>query len=85
MNYVNWFWMEEEFCIGCTKVGNKKVFLTEEAERFEAPRIGVASTLKECVLRKWFVDSEDALDDEDKEYFNKELADITAEYERKYK
>lgn len=85
MSYVDWFWMEEEFCIGCADVNGKTVFLTEEAERFEAPSIGVASTLKECVLRKWFVDSEDELDDEDKEYFNKELTDITAEYERKCK
>ena len=85
MSYVDWFWVEEEFCIGCAQVSGKRVFLTEEAERCEAPSIGVASTLKECVLRKWFIDSEDELGDEDKEYFSKELADITAEYERKYK
>lgn len=83
MNYINWFWMDEEFCIGCTEVDGKTVFLTEEAERFEAPRIGLASSLRECMMRKYFFDDEDDVNEADEETieaFANELAEATKKY-----
>lgn len=83
MNYINWFWMDEEFCIGCADVDGKTVFLTEEAVRFEAPKVGLASSLRECMMRKYFFDSEDDIneaDDETKEAFTDELAEATKKY-----
>lgn len=80
---VKWFHLEEEFSIGMVLMGDKEIFITEEAVRFDAPFLTVCETLREAVERKWFCgdDGIDDLDEEDRAYFFEELKDITAEYE----
>lgn len=83
MKAVKWFYMEEEFCIGLVLMNDgREMFITEEAERFEAPFLTVCDTLREAVNRKWFVSdlTYEDLVDEDKEAYDEELAEITKMY-----
>lgn len=80
---VKWFHLEEEFNIGIALIGDKEVFITEEAVRFDAPLLTVCETLKEAIDRKWFTGDFgfDDLEEEDQTCYLKELTDITVEYE----
>lgn len=83
MKAVNWFHMEEEFCIGLVLMNDgREMFVTEEAERFEAPYLTICDTLREAVDRKWFTGNYDFddLEEEDQACYLKELTDITTEY-----
>lgn len=83
MKAVKWFYMEEEFCIGLVLMNDgREMFVTEEAERFEAPFLTICDTLQEAVGRKWFISdlTYEDLVDEDKEAYDEELAEITELY-----
>ena len=70
---VNWFVLEEEYTIGSAEVNGKDVFITEEAVRFDAPRVMIHETLREAVMQISYLCEEDLEDDEEREYFEKTL------------
>lgn len=84
LSKVNWFYTEEEFCIGFARITTGDVFITEEIVRFGATKVHVANTVHDCVLRKWLWTMKDYLnaDEEDRGRFDKEYEEIVLMYEK---
>lgn len=78
---VNWFGLEEEYTIGSAEVSGKDVFITEEAVRFDAPRVTIHETLRDAAMQICGLVEDDLEYDEEREYFEKFLKKITKKYE----
>lgn len=84
MKTVEWFHMEEDFCVGFVLMNDgKEIFITEEAVRFDAPLVTVCDSLKKAIERKW--SCIDCLDEEEYAVYLKDISDITAEHEAAYR
>lgn len=77
---VNWFVLEEEFTIGSAEVNGKDIFITEEAIRFDAPRVMIHETLREAVMQVCSLVESDLEYPEEKEYFEEYLKKATKKY-----
>lgn len=77
---VNWFVLEEEYTIGSAEINSKDIFVTEEAVRFDAPRVMIHETLREAAMQICSLDEDDLEYDEEREYFEKFLKKITKKY-----
>ena len=78
---VNWFVLEEEYTIGSAEVNGKDVFVTEEAVRFDAPRVMIHETLRDAAMQLCGLVENDLKYDEEREYFEEFLKKITKKYE----
>lgn len=78
---VNWFVLGEEYTIGSAEVSGKDVFITEEAVRFDAPRVTIHETLRDAAMQICGLVEGDLEYDEEREYFEKFLKKITKKYE----
>ena len=70
---INWFVLEEEFTIGSAEVNGKDVFITEEAVRFDAPRVVIHETLREAAMWICSLVESDLEYPEEREYFEEFL------------
>lgn len=76
---VNWFVLEEEHSIGFATIDGKDVFITEEAVRFDAPRVTMHGSLQEAF--EWVWGDTDTLDDEELEVFGNDFREAEEAYE----